>query len=384
MGNDVHACEPAKRIASACFALALLLFALLPAPALGETSEVGPSAADGLGVGFEEGSYLDLTFEEVCDLAGVDPAAPGNGLFASPSEGGPDVGPSARSIKPSKYQVLMDYALQYKGWKYVWGGKYPSQGGFDCSGLVTWCYDEALGATIDGWYTNAERIYDEYCDDVSPEDAKPGDIVFWRGTYGSDVDYISHVGIYCGGNICYAAGSPIGFYRIDGLRNIHGDRAEHFFGSMREVDDGVLEPEDGVIMHRVYNPYSGEHFYTSNSYERDALVAAGWNYEGAGWVAPVSSRTPVHRLYSGTDHHYTTSLQERDWLVSKGWSYEGVGWYSDDARRMPLYRQFNPGVDPSASRNNSGSHHYTTSAAERDELISVGWQEEGIGWYGIG
>ena len=50
---------------------------------------------------------------------------------------------------------------------------------------------------------------------------------------------------------------------------------------------------------------------------------------------------------------------------------------------MPLYRQFNPNVNPRASRNNSGSHNYTTSKAENDKLVSLGWKAEGIGWYGL-
>ena len=136
-------------------------------------------------------------------------------------------------------------------------------------------------------------------------------------------------------------------------------------------------------MYRLYNPNSGEHFYTASAKERDSVVAAGWNDEGVGWVAPAKSNTPVYRLYSGTDHHYTMSKEERDHLVEVGWKDEGVGWYSDDAKRVPLYRQFNPYVDPSAPRNNSGSHNYTTSKAENDHLVSVGWRAEGIGWYAV-
>ena len=136
-------------------------------------------------------------------------------------------------------------------------------------------------------------------------------------------------------------------------------------------------------MYRMYNPNSGEHFYTANTSERDDLYVAGWNYEGIGWVAPDYSSTPVYRLYSGTDHHYTTDASERAWLISMGWKDEGIGWYSDDAQSVPLYRQFNPNVNPSAPRNNSGSHNYTTSKAENDSLASIGWRAEGVGWYAV-
>lgn len=109
---------------------------------------------------------------------------------------------------------------------------------------------------------------------------------------------------------------------------------------------------------------------------------AGWNYEGIGWTAPADGNA-VYRLYSGTDHHYTMSEVERDHLISVGWSYEGIGWYSDADESVALYRQFNPNVQPSAPTNNSGSHNYTLSKVENDSLVSAGWNEEGIGWYGI-
>lgn len=135
-------------------------------------------------------------------------------------------------------------------------------------------------------------------------------------------------------------------------------------------------------MYRLYNPNSGEHFYTADLNEAKNVLKAGWQWEGIGWVAPKRSSTPVYRLYSGTDHHYTTSAKERDWDVEQGWKYEGIGWYSDEAKSTPLYREFNPNVDPSAERNNSGSHNYTTSREENDGLVSKGWNAEGIGWYG--
>lgn len=140
---------------------------------------------------------------------------------------------------------------------------------------------------------------------------------------------------------------------------------------------------NSVAMHRLYNPNSGEHFYTGSDGERNGLMKVGWSYEGTGWIAPITSDKPVYRLYSGTDHHYTMSANERDTLVKAGWKYEGIGWYSADDDGVPLYRQFNPNVDPSAARNNSGSHNYTTSKAESDHLVQVGWRYEGIGWYGL-
>ena len=134
-----------------------------------------------------------------------------------------------------------------------------------------------------------------------------------------------------------------------------------------------------VEMYRLYNPNSGEHFYTSNVAERNTLIGLGWNDEGIGWIAPETSNTPVYRLYNENagEHHYTMSMGERDALVEAGWKYEGIGWYSDDAQTVPLYRQYNP----NAYANN---HNYTTSLRENDDLVALGWRAEAIGWYGIG
>ena len=136
--------------------------------------------------------------------------------------------------------------------------------------------------------------------------------------------------------------------------------------------------KDYIEMHRLYNPNSGEHFYTASTAEKNHLVSVGWKYEGIGWKAPASSNTPVYRLYNPNagDHHYTMNKSERDHLISVGWNDEGIGWYSDDAKGVPLYRQYNPNAV-------AGSHNYTINKAENDHLASIGWNAEGVGWYGV-
>lgn len=128
-----------------------------------------------------------------------------------------------------------------------------------------------------------------------------------------------------------------------------------------------------TAMYRLYNPNSGEHFYTSNAGERQHLTQLGWRYEGIGWYAPASG-DPVYRLYNPNagDHHYTRSAGERDFLVRVGWRYEGVGWRSGGG--IPVYRQYNPNA-------RSGAHNYTKNTGEKDSLIRIGWRDEGIGWY---
>lgn len=133
-------------------------------------------------------------------------------------------------------------------------------------------------------------------------------------------------------------------------------------------------------MYRLYNPNSGEHFYTADSNERDHLTGVGWVYEGIGWRAPVQSSVPVYRLYNSNagDHHYTLNSYERDMLVSKGWRYEGIGWYSSDTNRSyPLYRQYNPNAK-------AGAHNYTLNSNEKDMLVRAGWRDEGLAWYALG
>ncbi len=141
-------------------------------------------------------------------------------------------------------------------------------------------------------------------------------------------------------------------------------------------------------MNRLYNPNSGEHFYTADVKEKEALVNLGWNDEGYGWVAPETPATvtktsdqPVYRLYNPNagDHHYTMSKEERNTLVAYGWKDENVGWYSaEDAKHngktVTVWRQYNPYA------NGAGSHNYTTDRAENNYLVSLGWIYEGKAW----
>ena len=137
----------------------------------------------------------------------------------------------------------------------------------------------------------------------------------------------------------------------------------------------TIAPMNTVPMYRLYNPYSGEHFYTESAYERDALAALGWATEGVGWSAPVAGE-PVYRLYNpcAGDHHYTLSAFERDCLVAAGWQSEGVGWHSADATGTPVLREYNPYAA-------TGTHNFTTSEFEHRSLVGLGWHDEGIAWY---
>lgn len=129
-----------------------------------------------------------------------------------------------------------------------------------------------------------------------------------------------------------------------------------------------------VPIYRIYNPNSGEHFYTMNGNERDMLKGVGWRYEGIGWRS-VLSGLEVYRLYNPNsgEHFYTMNGNERNMLNGAGWRYEGIGWHTLDSG-MPVYRVYNP-------NGGVGAHHYTVNANERDNLRNHGWRYEGVGWY---
>ena len=133
-----------------------------------------------------------------------------------------------------------------------------------------------------------------------------------------------------------------------------------------------------VTMYRLYNPNSGEHFYTCNEGEKTNLVNFGWKDEGIGWIAPTTSDSPVYRLYNGNsgDHHYTLDEKEKNILIGAGWKYEGIGWYSDDKKTVSLYREYNPNAV-------TGTHNYTADKGEHNDLVKAGWKDEGIGWYAM-
>lgn len=125
-------------------------------------------------------------------------------------------------------------ATKYEGLPYVWGGRYPSQGGFDCAGLCMYVYNQVCGTNFDLIYTNAAMLYTNHCTPVSESEAKPGDLVFFKGTYQS-IDYISHVGIYCGNGVMFNAGDPIGYGYVHDVKNMNGDDAEVLFGRVNGV-----------------------------------------------------------------------------------------------------------------------------------------------------
>ncbi len=128
-------------------------------------------------------------------------------------------------------------------------------------------------------------------------------------------------------------------------------------------------------VYRLYNPNSGEHFYTIDINEKGYLVSIGWKYENIGWYAP-NIGDDVYRLYNSNagDHHYTTDINEVNYLCSLGWKLEGVAFCSDGFD--PIYRRYNPNAV-------SGTHFFTADRNEGNNLVSIGWHDEAVAFYGF-
>ena len=105
------------------------------------------------------------------------------------------------------FLALMVEAEKYIGYPYVYGASNPDTG-FDCSGYVCWVFNNS--GVCDVGRMGANGLY-SLCSDVSKEDARPGDLVFFEKTMGADVKGITHVGIYVGNDMMIHAGDPVGF-----------------------------------------------------------------------------------------------------------------------------------------------------------------------------
>lgn len=152
-----------------------------------------------------------------------------------------------------------------------------------------------------------------------------------------------------------------------------------FYGTKEEWQ--TLSQPEGLskTLLRLYNPNSGEHFYTASREEKKILTNLGWTDEGFAWTTPGAGQN-VYRLYNPNsgDHHYTVDVNERDTLISYGWQAEGVGWLAVEDRKegVPVYRAYNPNAE-------TGAHHFTTSVEEINALVAMGWENEGVAWYAV-
>ena len=100
--------------------------------------------------------------------------------------------------------AVIHEAQRYLDYPYVWGGSNPSTS-FDCSGFVCWSFTNSGACNLPR--TTAQGIYNR-SRRISASEARPGDLVFFTGTYSSG-NPVTHVGIYLGDGRMIHAGSPI-------------------------------------------------------------------------------------------------------------------------------------------------------------------------------
>lgn len=132
----------------------------------------------------------------------------------------PDFSNPGLEFNEESVRRIVHEAEKHIGKRYVFGANGPNN--FDCSSFVCWVYTHSGIKNMPR--TTAWGIYKNYCNPVSPSEAKPGDIIFFKGTYNSGSP-ISHVGIYVGGGYMIHAGDPIRYAKIDTPY-----WREHFYG----------------------------------------------------------------------------------------------------------------------------------------------------------
>ena len=114
------------------------------------------------------------------------------------------------ALSDATFRTLITEAERYLGYPYVWGGSSPSTS-FDCSGFVCWVFKNSGVYPLER--TTAQGIFNQ-CAVVSRANAKPGDIIFFTGTYNAG-EPVTHVGIYVGNGMMIHCGNPIQYASID-------------------------------------------------------------------------------------------------------------------------------------------------------------------------
>ncbi len=169
-----------------------------------------------LNVTLTNSGFIPSMNEEQRELYNIYLASKGNRdyLFADDIYANESDAPSytipREALTDETFRKLITEAEKYLGYPYVWGGSSP-QTSFDCSGFVCWVFKNSgvypLGRTT------AQGIFDQ-CTPVRPSDAKPGDIIFFTGTYNSGCP-VSHVGIYVGNGMMIHCGNPIQYASVN-------------------------------------------------------------------------------------------------------------------------------------------------------------------------
>ena len=113
------------------------------------------------------------------------------------------------ALTDEKFRRMITEAEKYLGMPYVWGGSSPSTS-FDCSGFVSW----VINHSGNGWSVGrlGAKGLKNICDIIPPDQAKPGDLIFFHHTYDApDPSDATHVGIYVGDGMMIHCGNPISY-----------------------------------------------------------------------------------------------------------------------------------------------------------------------------
>lgn len=155
-------------------------------------------------------------YEVLLETKGNRPYLFGGDSYLSPGDPTGEAGESidydipGEALTDTAFANMIKEAEKYLDYPYVWGGSSPSTS-FDCSGFVSW----VINNCGNGWDVGrlTANGLKNYCEPVSSSEAKPGDLIFFEGTY--DTVGASHVGIYVGNNMMIHCGDPISYTRID-------------------------------------------------------------------------------------------------------------------------------------------------------------------------
>lgn len=135
----------------------------------------------------------------------------GEDVSSAPGGGGEytDYDIPGEALTDTAFANMIREAEKYLGYPYVWGGSSPSTS-FDCSGFVSW----VINNCGNGWNVGRQTAngLKNLCDIIPPSEAKPGDLIFFQGTY--NTSGASHVGIYVGNGMMIHCGDPISYASI--------------------------------------------------------------------------------------------------------------------------------------------------------------------------
>ncbi|MGM0238579.1 leucine-rich repeat domain-containing protein [Enterococcus sp. AZ103] len=149
--------------------------------------------------------------------------------------------------------------------------------------------------------------------------------------------------------------------------------------------DTTFTAKFGTAVYRLYNKNNGDHLLTKNKNEKNDIEAQGWvvetnpanEYGRAAFYVPVKAdsagKNKVYRIYNPNtgEHFYSTNKKECDAAVKAGWRQEtdpNYTWVSEGD--VKVYREFNPDV------HTAGSHNFTTNLAEHENVVKAGWLDE--------